>query len=229
MKIGFTGMDIPEGKIKYSDELLIALENKCEPKKVSPFFAEFIRNEFDRVDAIIIPKNKILDLLIYDIEKYETRGQNTEDILEKEFIGKCISCLEKEVPLCDMSFSETEQKYLQMMSPLSIKPVAVIENISGTNELIKTVFKKSRTIFFYTAGKQEVHAWQVKKDSDIVACAGKIHTDLARGFIKADIVSFEDFMKCHNMNDARDRGFVKIVGKDYIIKESDIIEIRFNV
>jgi ribosome-binding ATPase YchF (GTP1/OBG family) len=110
-----------------------------------------------------------------------------------------------------------------------MKPVAVIEGILETNELIKKVLEKAGIIFFYTAGKQEVHAWPVNAGSDIVACAGKIHTDLARGFIKADIVSFEDFMKCHNMNDAKGKGFVKLVDRDYIIKEADIIEIRFNI
>ena len=128
-----------------------------------------------------------------------------------------------------MEFNENEQKYLRMMSPLSMKPVAVIDGILETNELIKKVLEKSGVIFFYTAGKQEVHAWPVNAGSDIVACAGKIHTDLARGFIKADIVSFEDFMKCHNMNDAKSKGFVKLVDRDYIIKEGDIIEIRFNI
>ncbi|MDD5686713.1 MAG: DUF933 domain-containing protein [Elusimicrobia bacterium] len=229
MKIGFTGIDVPEGKIKYNDEILIALEKKCEPKKVSPFFAEFIRDEFIQVEAIVLPRAKILDLLIHDIEKFESRLQNTNDTAEKEFIGKCISYLEKEVPLCEVEFNETEQKFINMMSPFSMKPVVVLENETETNEIIKKTLEKSNFIFFYTAGKQEVHAWQVKKGSDIVTCAGKIHTDLARGFIKADIVSFEDFMKCHNINDARSKGLVKLVDRDYIIKEADIIEIRFNV
>ncbi|MFH1540443.1 MAG: DUF933 domain-containing protein [Elusimicrobiota bacterium] len=229
MKIGFTGIDLPEGKIKYGDEKLIALEKKCEPNKVSPFFVEFIRDEFIQIDAIVVTKNKILDLLILDIEKCESRILNTDDSIEKKFLEKCITNLEKEIPLCEVEFAENEQKYLQMMSPLSMKPVAVIDDILETNEVIKKVLEKSRIIFFYTAGKDDVHAWQVKKDSDIVTCAGKIHTDLARGFIKADIVNFEDFIKCHNMNDAKGKGFVKLVDKNYIIKESDIIEIRFNV
>ena len=229
MKIGFTAIELPEGKIKYSDEKLIALEKKCEPDKVSPFFVEFIRDEFDKADSIVIPKEKILDLLINDIEKYESRMQNAEAPDEKEFLVKCITYLEKEIPLCEMDFNENEQKYLRTMAPLSMKPVAVIEGILETNEIIKKVLEKSRIIFFYTAGKDEVHAWPIKKGSDIVTCAGKIHTDLARGFIKADIVSFEDFMKCHNMNDAKSKGFVKLVDRDYIIKEGDIIEIRFNI
>ncbi|MCX6985381.1 MAG: DUF933 domain-containing protein, partial [Lentisphaerae bacterium] len=79
------------------------------------------------------------------------------------------------------------------------------------------------------AGKPEVHAWLIRKGSDIVTCAGKIHTDLAKGFIKADIVSFNDFKDVFNLQEARTKGLVKLVGREYIIQEGDIIEIRFNV
>ncbi|MBR5946543.1 DUF933 domain-containing protein, partial [bacterium] len=62
-----------------------------------------------------------------------------------------------------------------------------------------------------------------------VTCAGKIHSDLARGFIKADVVSFEDFMTVFNMSEAQKKGLVKLVDKDYVIPDGSIIEIRFNV
>jgi ribosome-binding ATPase YchF (GTP1/OBG family) len=66
--------------------------------------------------------------------------------------------------------------------------------------------------------QKEVHAWQVPEGSDIVTCAGRIHTDLARGFIKGDMAGFEDFLKCHNWNDCQRKGLVKVVDRDYIIK-----------
>ncbi len=62
-----------------------------------------------------------------------------------------------------------------------------------------------------------------------MTCAGKIHSDLARGFIKADIVSYEDFLQVYNMQEARSKGLVKLVDRDYTIQEGDIIEIRFNI
>ncbi len=60
-------------------------------------------------------------------------------------------------------------------------------------------------------------------------CAGEIHTDLARGFIRADIVSYEDLMQCHGLQEAKTKGVLKTVGKEYITRDGDIIEIRFNV
>ena len=69
-------------------------------------------------------------------------------------------------------------------------------------------------MFFYTAGKTEVHAWFVEKNADAVTCAAKIHTDLARGFIKAEIVSHEELMTAHNFKDAG-QGLTQLVGKDF--------------
>jgi len=74
-----------------------------------------------------------------------------------------------------------------------------------------------------------VHAWPVKENSDIVTCAGKIHSDLARGFIKAEIVSYEDLIRVYNWQEARTKGLVKLVDRDYTIRAGDVIEIRFNV
>ena len=72
-------------------------------------------------------------------------------------------------------------------------------------------------------------AWPVADGADIVSCAGKIHSDLARGFIKADIVSYQDLISVYNMQEARAKGLVKLVDRDYAICPGDIVEIRFNI
>ncbi len=230
MKISFTGLDLPEGKVKYNDPMLIELEKKFSPKKVSPFFAEFSKDNWDKAEAIAIHSDNVLDLLIVDIEKLETRLERTEDEQEKTFIKRCLTQLEKSLPLCDMDTTEEENALMKLLSPVSSKPTFVTdEKAPEVNGLIKNVLDKSNHTFFYTAGKPEVHAWIVRKGSDIVTCAGKIHTDLAKGFIKADIVSFNDFKDVFNLQEARTKGLVKLVGREYIIQEGDIIEIRFNV
>ena len=101
---------------------------------------------------------------------------------------------------------------------MSLKPTLVAAEAPELNDAITQVLKKSGIIFFYTADKKEVHAWPVQQDSDIVTCAGKIHSDLARGFIKADIVSYHDFMQVYNMAEARTKGLVKLVDRDYTIQ-----------
>lgn len=229
MKIGFTGIDLPEGKIKYRDETLIALEEKDKAKKVSPFFAEFIKDEFIQSDAIVVPGSKVLDLLILDMEKIETRLSKLEDGDEKALMTKCMELLEQEKPLCDVDFNDEERKIMIATAPISFKPVVQIEGTEDINTIIALALEKANYMFFYTSGPKESHAWLVEKGSEIIACAEKIHSDLARGFIKGDVVSFRDYMNCHNFNDCKSKGLAKLVDRDYIVQPNEIIEIRFNV
>jgi ribosome-binding ATPase YchF (GTP1/OBG family) len=229
LKICFIGFDLPEGKVKYRDERVIALDKKFAAKKVTPFYAEFIKDDCQQCDGFIVSKEKVLDLLILDLEKLETRRERTTDEKERRLLSRCLEHLEQELPLCDADFDEEEAALLKTLAPLSLKPTVIAESQPEINDAIEQVLHKAGIVFFYTADKKEVHAWPVKEDSDIVTCAGKIHSDLARGFIKAEIVSYEDLMSVFNWQEARTKGLVKLVDRDYTIQEGDVIEIRFNV
>ncbi len=229
MKIGFTGIDLPEGKTKYRDERLIALEAKDKAKKVVPFFVEFIKDEFVQSEAIVVPRSNILDLLILDMEKIETRLSKLEDGDEKAIMTKCLELLEQETPLCDVDFNDEERELLIATAPISFKPIVQIEGSEDINTIIFSALEKANQMFFYTSGPKESHAWIIQKGSEIIACAERIHSDLARGFIKGDVVSFEDYMSSHNFNDCKSKGVAKMVDRDHIVQPNDIIEIRFNV
>ncbi|MCX6983558.1 MAG: hypothetical protein NT118_02245, partial [Lentisphaerae bacterium] len=153
MKISFTGLDLPEGKVKYNDPMLIELEKKFSPKKVSPFFAEFSKDNWDKAEAIAIHSDNVLDLLIVDIEKLETRLERTEDEKEKNFIKRCLAQLEKSLPLCDLDLTEEDAALMKLLSPVSSKPTFVTDEKSPeVNGLIKNVLDKANHTFFYTAG-----------------------------------------------------------------------------
>ncbi len=229
MIIGFTGLDLPEGKTKYKDEKLIDLVAKDKAKKVVPFFAEFIKDEFVQSDAIVVPRSNILDLLILDMDKLETRLLKLESGDEKSLMTKCMELLEQEMPLCDVDFNDEERELLMATAPISFKPIVQIEGSEDINTIIFSALEKANHMFFYTSGPKESHAWLIQKGSEIIACAEKIHSDLARGFIKGDVVSYEDYMDCHNFNDCKSKGVAKMVDRDYIVQPNDIIEIRFNV
>ena len=229
MKIGFTGVELQEGKIKFNDKNLQALEKKDKPKKVTPFFAEFIKDELVHVEAIIIPSDNILDLLIFDIEKIETRLSRSDNDKEKALLQKALLNLEEEIPLCDSGFTKDEAAIVLSADPFSLKPVIQIRGDESSDDLIDKVLDKSEQMFFYTSGPSESHAWLVKKGSDIITCAAKIHSDLARGFIKGDVVNFNDYLACHNFNECKSKGFAKVVDRDHIVEPDNIIEIRFNV
>lgn len=97
------------------------------------------------------------------------------------------------------------------------------------NRLIKVSYANVGLISFLTAGEDEVRAWAITKGIDAVHAAGKIHSDIQRGFIRAEIVAYDDFIRLGGMAEARDKGLFRLEGKTYIIKDGDIINFRFNV
>ncbi len=100
---------------------------------------------------------------------------------------------------------------------------------SGLDRLIKKSYSLLGLISYLTAGKPEVRAWTIKKGTKAPQAAGKIHTDFERGFIRAEVVSFDDLMACGSMNAAKEKGLVRSEGKEYVMNDGDIVLFRFNV
>ena len=101
--------------------------------------------------------------------------------------------------------------------------------VSGLNRIIKEGYSLLGLISYLTAGKPEVRAWTIKKGTKAPQAAGKIHTDFEKGFIRAEVVSFDDLMKCGSMAAAKEKGLVRLEGKDYVMNDGDIVLFRFNV
>ena len=100
---------------------------------------------------------------------------------------------------------------------------------SGLDKLIKASFKLLGLMTFLTAGEQEVRAWTIVSGTKAPQAAGKIHSDIERGFIRAEIVSFDDLMKAGSQNAAREQGLVRLEGKEYVMQDGDVTYFRFNV
>ena len=100
---------------------------------------------------------------------------------------------------------------------------------SGLDRLIKASYSLLGLISYLTAGPKEVRAWTITKGTKAPQAAGKIHSDFERGFIRAEIVSYDDLMSCGSMNAAKEKGLVRSEGKEYVIQDGDIVLFRFNV
>ena len=100
---------------------------------------------------------------------------------------------------------------------------------SGLDRLIKKSYALFGLISYLTAGKPEVRAWTIKKGTKAPQAAGKIHTDFERGFIRAEVIAFDDLMACGTMAAAKEKGLVRSEGKEYVMKDGDIVLFRFNV
>ena len=100
---------------------------------------------------------------------------------------------------------------------------------SGLDRVIKASYDLLGLMSFLTAGEPEVRAWTIKKGTKAPEAAGKIHSDIERGFIRAEIVSFDDLIKEGSMVAEKEKGLVRSEGKEYIMKDGDIVLFRFNV
>ena len=100
---------------------------------------------------------------------------------------------------------------------------------SGLDRLIKCSYALLGLISFLTCGPDECRAWTIRKGTRAPQAAGKIHSDFERGFIRAEVVSYEDLMACGTMAAAREKGLIRSEGKEYVVQDGDIILFRFNV
>lgn len=100
---------------------------------------------------------------------------------------------------------------------------------SGLDQLVKTSYKLLGLISYLTAGEQEVRAWTIEIGTKAPQAAGKIHTDFERGFIRAEIVAYDDLMRLGSYANAREQGLVRSEGKEYVMKDGDVTLFRFNV
>ena len=100
---------------------------------------------------------------------------------------------------------------------------------SGVDQLIKAAYHMLGLMSFLTAGEKEVRAWTIPVGTKAPQAAGEIHTDIERGFIRAEIVSYDDLINSGSMNAAKEKGLTRLEGKEYVMQEGDIVNFRFNV
>ena len=130
------------------------------------------------------------------------------------------------LPICakmeqDIAELEGEEK-LMFLEELGVEE-------SGLDRLIKCSYALLGLISFLTYGKDECRAWTIQKGTKAPQAAGKIHTDIERGFIRAEVIAFDDMMKCGGVNAAKEKGLLRSEGKEYVVQDGDMIYFRFNV
>ena len=99
---------------------------------------------------------------------------------------------------------------------------------TGLNYLIENGYKLLELETFFTSGPEESRAWTVKKDSTAPVAAGKIHSDFEKGFIRAETISYNDFVENDGWVNSKTNGKMRLEGKDYIVKDGDVLNFRFN-
>lgn len=166
---------------------------------------------------VIYAANLCEDDFINNIETNENYLA-VKKIADEEHSAVLPICAQTEAEIADMS-PDDKAMFLEEMG---LKE-------SGLNRIIREGYSLLGLISYLTAGQPEVRAWTIKKGTKAPQAAGKIHTDFEKGFIRAEVVSFDDLMQCGNMNAAKEKGLVRLEGKDYVMRDGDIVLFRFNV
>ena len=183
----------------------------------------------DEDDAALIATSELLSLkpIIYaanldedGFAAYQENAyyQQVADLAAKEGAQVIPVCAKLEAEIAELEAGEKKM----FLDELGIAD-------SGLDRLIKASYALLGLISFLTSGEDECRAWTIVKGTKAPQAAGKIHTDFERGFIRAEVVNFDDLMACGSMNAAKEKGLVRSEGKEYVMKDGDIVLFRFNV
>ncbi|HJJ04840.1 MAG TPA: redox-regulated ATPase YchF [Clostridiaceae bacterium] len=210
---------------KYQEEIQVlekikeALENGKGARSVSLTEEE---SEYIK-DAFLLTMKPILYIANISEEDMEHPENNNNyskvvEYAKNENAGVIPLCIKMEEELSGL---EGEDK-AEMLNALGLDE-------SGLDKVIKASYSLLGLMSFLTAGEPEVRAWTIKKGTKAPQAAGKIHSDIERGFIKAEVVSYDDLIKEGSMVSAKEKGLVRSEGKEYVMQDGDVVLFRFNV
>ena len=210
---------------KYQEEIDLLEKIKANLEKgISARAIDFNEDEQALVKDMFLLTTKPI---LYIANVSENQIDNMEN---DELVGKVKEYAKREkaevIPLCvkieeELSGLDDNDK-TEMLEALGLDE-------SGLDKVIKRSYDLLGLMSFLTAGEPEVRAWTIKKGTKAPQAAGKIHSDIERGFIKAEVVSYDDLIREGSMNDAREKGLVRSEGKEYIMQDGDIVLFKFNV
>lgn len=162
-------------------------------------------------------------LYIANVDEKHLNGEDTyvdevRELAAKEGAKVVVACTKIEAEIASMPYEEREE----FLHELGVKE-------SGLDQVIHEGYALLNLITFFTCGPKEVRAWTIRKGSLAPEAAGEIHTDIQRGFIRAEVIKYEDITKLGSELAVKERGLMHIEGKEYVIEDGDIVFFRFNV
>jgi len=233
MKIGVFFSDITIGKHNIKDSRLDQVDKLAPSKKKTYVQVELIGpDEAKEADEILVLSDSASDLILKDLEFVETRLSRTEQDQEKTLLNKLKIILEKEEFIFNAGLSPQEKQAISGYTLFTDKPIVVAERqeLENPDNLLARALKDSGFISFFTAstGGKETRAWLIKQGTTAWEAAGVIHSDIQKGFIRAEITSFNDFIQAGGEVGAKQAGKVRLEQKDYLMQDADLVNFRFN-
>jgi hypothetical protein len=230
MKICLFGVSgIVLGKHNIKDPRLDQTHKLVEAQKKTYAQADVVdEKELVTSDAILTTRSALSDLLMKDLDAVETRLGRDPEEAEKVVLQKLADTLMSEKAVSAANLSPDEIKAISAHNFHSNKPVVVAEEGEEPDALLVRAFKESGYISFLTVGGKENRAWPIRAGLSAWEAAGTIHTDIQKGFIRAEIISFADFIEAGGETEAKRAGKQRLELKTYLMQDYDLTNFRFN-
>ena len=223
MKIGlFSLPEITPGKQNIKDERLDQVDKITKSKKKVYIQVELSgQDAVLDADVVLVAKEARTDIILSDLEFVENRLSKVVVDAEKSLLLKFKNVLEKEEFISSIILSEEEKKIISGYGLITIKPVVIAgkEELGDLDKLFFRVFQESGFMSFFTTGEKDTRAWLIKKGETAWEASGAIHSDIQKGFIRAEIISFNDFIQAGGESAAKQAGKLRLEQKDYIMQE----------
>lgn len=210
-------------KVEY--DLLERLKSHLENNKLAISF-ELGNDDEEKIirDMNLLTSKKVIFAANVSESDIKDDGENNKYVKSvKEYANKnnsevFVLCAKVEEDIAALDSSEQKE----FLEALGLKE-------SGLDKLIKASYRLLNLMSYLTAGEKETRAWTITIGTKAPQAAGKIHSDFERGFIKAEVVNYEDLLAAGNLSKAKEKGVVRLEGKDYIVKDGDVMLFKFNV
>lgn len=204
-------------------DVLTKLKETLEAGKLASSITLSEEEEASINDLFLLTAKPMMYVANVSEEQLKNIEQDANYLKLKEYAS---SHHAKVIPLCvkieeELASLEDEEKE-EMLTLLGISE-------SGLDKLIKASYELLGLISYLTAGEPEVRAWTIVKGTKAPGAAGKIHSDFERGFIKAEVIGYQELVECGSLAKAKEKGLVRIEGKDYVMQDGDVVLFRFNV
>jgi ribosome-binding ATPase YchF (GTP1/OBG family) len=232
MKICLFGIrGITLGKHNVKDPRLDQADKLVEAQKKTYAQVDVMEEkEMLTCDVILTSRVALSDLLMKDLEAVETRLSRDPGEAEKAVLQKLADALLSEKPVSGVTLTDVERQAIFAHNFYSNKPVVVAEEdeLTASDALIVRAFQEGGYISFLTVGGKENRAWLIRAGATAWEAAGTIHSDIQKGFIRAEVISFADLVALGGETQAKRAGKQRLELKNYVMQDYDVVNFRFN-
>ncbi|MFH1130592.1 MAG: DUF933 domain-containing protein [Pseudomonadota bacterium] len=223
--------EICPGKHNLKDPRLDHAHTLVEAKKKVHAQIETVEEKDLSVsEAILVRRANVEDLILKDLELIDARLGRDPDETEQASLIRLYAELESGKTVREATLDEADRTTLSIHSFVTDRPIIVVteEDLVAADELLLRVYREAGYISFLTVGGSENRAWKIRQGTSAWEAAGVVHSDMQRGFIRAEIISYEDFVAAGGETEAKREGKQRLERKTYIIQDYDLVNFRFN-